>query len=150
MSGRPATLRARSEAGSLSVAMPLVVILALVVVGFAFDGANVLSAKRRGINIAEQAARAGAGQLDLAALRSAGAYRIDPAKARQAATNYLAQAGYPGQVRLGRDAIGDRVDVALTWSQQALFARFVGVGRYGGTVQASVHVCHGVAQEEGC
>jgi Flp pilus assembly protein TadG len=150
MSRRPATPRAHAEAGSLSVAMPLVVILALVVIGFAFDGANVLSAKRRGINVAEQAARAGAGQLDLAALRSAGAYRIDPARARQAASNYLAQAGYPGQVRLGRDAIGDRVDVALTWSQQALFARFVGVGRYGGTVQASAHVCHGVVQEEGC
>ena len=82
--------------------------------------------------------------------KGAGAYRVDPVKARQAASNYLAQAGYPGQVRLGRDAIGDRVDVALTWSQQALFARFVGVGRYRGTVQASAHVCHGVVQEEGC
>ena len=150
MSRRPATLRAHAEAGSLSVAMPLVVILALVVIGFAFDGANVLSAKRRGINIAEQAARAGAGQLDLDAIRAGDTYRIDPARARQAATNYLAQAGYPGQVRLGRDQVGDRVDVALTWSQQALFARFVGVGRYGGTVQASAHVCHGVVQEEGC
>ena len=150
MNRRPAILQAHGEAGSLSVAVPLVVILALVVIGFAFDGANVLSAKRRSINVAEQAARAGAGQLDLATLRSAGAYRIDPLKARQAATNYLAQAGYPGQVRLGRDAIGDRVEVSLTWSQQALFARFVGVGRYGGTVQASAHVCHGVVQEEGC
>ena len=78
------------EAGSLSVLMPLLAVLALIVIGFGFDGANVLTAKRRGINVAEQAARAGAGQLDLAALRAGQAYRIDPAKARQAAQQYLA------------------------------------------------------------
>ena len=138
------------EAGSLSVLMPLLVVLALIVIGFGFDGANVLTAKRRGINVAEQAARAGAGQLNLAAIRAGDAYRIDPARARQAAQRYLAQAGYAGQIRLGRDAIGDRVDVTVTWSQRGLFTSFVGVDQYGGTVQASAHSCHGVAQEEGC
>ena len=138
------------EAGSLSVLMPLLVVLALIVIGFGFDGANVLTAKRRGINVAEQAARAGAGQLDLAAIRAGDAYRIDPAKARQAAQQYLAQAGYAGQVRLGRDRIGDRVDVSVTWSQRGLFTSFVGVGQYGGTVQASAYSCHGIALEEGC
>jgi Flp pilus assembly protein TadG len=140
----------RGQAGSLSVAMPLVVVLAMTVIGFAFDGANALTAKRQGINVAEQAARAGAGQLDLAALRDAGVFRIDPAKARRAAASYLASAGYAGQVRLGRDGLGDRVDVTVDWSQAALFARLVGVGRYGGRVQASAHVCHGVVEEEGC
>jgi Flp pilus assembly protein TadG len=138
------------EAGSLSVAMPLIVILALVVIGFAFDGANALTGKRRAINTAEQAARAGAGQLDLGSIRAGGPYRIDPAKAHQAAQHYLGTVGYAGQVRLGRDAIGDRVDVTVSWSQQGLFGRFVGVSRYGGSVQASAHVCHGVIQEEGC
>jgi Flp pilus assembly protein TadG len=138
------------EAGSLSVLMPLLAVLALIVIGFGFDGANVLTAKRRGINVAEQAARAGAGQLDLAALRAGDAYRIDPAKARQAAQQYLAQAGYAGQVRLGRDRIGDRVDVSVTWSQRGLFTSLVGVGQYGGTVQASAYSCHGVTLEEGC
>jgi hypothetical protein len=114
------------------------------------EQANVLTAKRRGINVAEQAARAGAGQLDLAAIRGGDAYRIDPSKARRAAQQYLAQAGYAGQVRLGRDRIGDRVDVSVTWSQRGLFTSLVGVGQYGGTVQASAYSCHGVAQEEGC
>ena len=138
------------EAGSLSVLMPLLAVLALIVIGFGFDGANALTAKRRGINVAEQAARAGAGQLDLASIRAGGTYRIDPAKARQAAQQYLAQAGYAGQVRLDRDRIGDRVDVTVTWSQRGLFTNFVGVRQYGGTVQASAYSCHGVAQEEGC
>jgi Flp pilus assembly protein TadG len=138
------------EAGSLSVLMPLLAVLALIVIGFGFDGANVFTAKRRGINVAEQAARAGAGQLDLASIRAGDAYRIDPAKARQAAQRYLAQTGYAGQVRLGRDRIGDRVDVTVTWSQRGLFSSFVGVGQYGGTVQASAYSCHGVALEEGC
>jgi len=138
------------EAGSLSVLMPLLAVLALIVIGFGFDGANVLTAKRRGINVAEQAARAGAGQLDLASIRAGGTYRIDPAKARQAAQQYLAQTGYAGQVRLGRDRIGDRVDVTVTWSQRGLFTSLVGVGQYGGTVQASAYSCHGVALEEGC
>jgi hypothetical protein len=68
----------------------------------------------------------------------------------QAAQQYLAQAGYAGQVRLGRDRIGDRVDVSVTWSQRGLFTSFVGVGQYGGTVQASAYSSHGVALEEGC
>jgi Flp pilus assembly protein TadG len=149
MTQRPANPH-RGEAGSVSLWVPLLVVLILTVGGFAFDGANALTAKRRAINVAEQAARAGAGQLDLVALRGGGDYRIDPAKARRAARGYLAAVGYSGQVALGRDALGDRVDVTVTWSQPALFATFVGHGAYAGTGRASAHVCHGVAQEEGC
>jgi Flp pilus assembly protein TadG len=140
----------RGEAGSASLWVPLLVVLILIVGGFAFDGANALTAKRRAINVAEQAARAGAGQIDLVALRSGGRYRINPAKARRAAHDYLRAVGYPGHVALGRDALGDRVDVTVTWSQRALFAAFVGNGAYAGTGRASAHVCHGIAQEEGC
>lgn len=140
----------RGEAGSVSVAIPLLVIAMLTVVGFCFDGSNVLTAKRRGINVAEQAARAGAGQVDLAAIRSTGRFRIDPARARRAALAYLGRAGYAGQVRVGRDGIGDRVDISLAWTQRAVFGQAVGRSQYAGTVHASAHVCHGVAQEEGC
>jgi hypothetical protein len=38
----------------------------------------------------------------------------------------------------------------VTWSQRGLFTSFVGVGQYGGTVQASAYSCHGVALEEDC
>jgi Putative Flp pilus-assembly TadE/G-like len=150
MTGRPPDDQGRGQAGSLSVFVPVLVIIILTVGGFAFDGANALTAKRRAVNVAEQAARAGAGQIDLASVRSGGEYRIDRGKARRAAQGYLAAAGYPGQVTLGRDAIGDRVDVAVTWFQRGIFAAFVGRSGYGGIGRASAHVCHGVAQEEGC
>ena len=139
-----------TERGSVSVMAPVLIASVLAVLGLAFDGGTAITVHQRAIGIAEQAARAGAGQLDLASIRAGGPYRIQPGKARQAAQRYLATVGYPGQVRLGHDAVGDRVDVTITWSQHALFARVVGVSHYGGTVEASAHVCHGVAQEEGC
>src|SRR6266516_6600853 len=91
-----------AEEGSRSVVCPVVDATLLVVIGLCVDGGNGITAHRRAINIAEQAARAGAAQVSPTAIR-VGAYQIDPALARQAASAYLAATGYPGQVVIGRD-----------------------------------------------
>ncbi len=138
------------QTGSISTTVPLLVLTVLVLVGFAFDGGNAITAHRRAVNLAEQAARAGAQHLDIAELRSRGQYRLDHAAARAAAAAYLASTGTPGQVQLGRDADGDYVQVVVDWTQPALFAGLLGRSRFTGTGQARAHNCHGLITEEGC
>src|SRR6266516_4537414 len=88
------------QIGSITATVPLLVLTVLVLVGFAFDGGNVITAHRRAVNLAEQAARAGAQRLDIAALRSRGQFRLDHPAARSAAAAYLASTGNTGQVQL--------------------------------------------------
>ncbi len=74
------------QTGSMSASVPLLVLTILVLVGFVFDGGNAITAHRRAVNLAEQAARAGAQHLDIGALRSRGQFRLDrPALACSAA-----------------------------------------------------------------
>jgi Flp pilus assembly protein TadG len=76
-----------------------VVAFALVMVaGMAYDGGQVISAHNAARNDAEQAARAGAQQIDLTHLRKTNEPRLDTAKAESAALDYLAQSGATGTV----------------------------------------------------
>lgn len=139
-----------SQAGSISTSVPLLVLTVVVLVGFVFDGGNAITAQRRAVNLAEQAARAAAERLDIGALRSRGSYRLDPTAARAAAAGYLASTGTTGHVQLGRDVDGDYVEVAVGWSQPAVFAGLLGRRRFTGTGRARARNCHGLATEEGC
>jgi Flp pilus assembly protein TadG len=138
------------QTGSISATIPLLALTVLVLVGFVFDGGNAITAHRRAVNLAEQAARAGAQHLDLTTLRSVGEYRLDPAAARSAAAAYLASIGTAGQVQLGHDSDGDYVQVVVQWSQPALFAGLLGRSRFTGTGTGRAHNCHGLVSEEGC
>ena len=138
------------QTGSMSASVPLLVLTILVLVGFVFDGGNAITAHRRAVNLAEQAARAGAQHLDIGALRSRGQFRLDRPAARAAAAAYLASTGNTGQVQVGRDADGDYVDVVVDWSQPSLFAGLLGRSRFTGTGRGRAHNCHGLATEEGC
>jgi Flp pilus assembly protein TadG len=138
------------QTGSISASVPLLVLTVLVLVGFVFDGGNAITAHRRAVNLAEQAARAGAQRLDVGALRSRGQFRLDPVAARAAAAAYLASTGNTGQVQVGRDADGDYVEVTVAWPQPAVFAGLLGRGRFTGTGRGRAHNCHGLATEEGC
>jgi len=139
-----------NQNGSITATVPLLVLTVLVLVGFAFDGGNVITAHRRAVNLAEQAARAGAERLDIAALRSRGQYRLDRAAARAAAVAYLASTGTHAQVQLGHDTEGDYVQVVVDWTQPALFAGLLGRSRFAGTGRGRAHNCHGLVMEEGC
>ena len=78
VTGRPRRLRgARGAANALIiVAMTGVMLLAA---GLAFDGSRVLAARREAVDVARQAARAGAQAVDIGAVR-AGGVAIDPAR----------------------------------------------------------------------
>lgn len=81
--------------GSLTVFLAVLATGLLALVGLVVDGGRAIVAKRQAIDIAEQAARVGADQLSVDALRS-GQFVIDQAAARSSVERYLAAAGATG------------------------------------------------------
>jgi hypothetical protein len=138
------TARRPGEAGTVTLMVIIFAVAVVLLAGLVFDGGMILVAKRRAINIAEQAARAGAQEVSVASVRRGGPYRLDPPAARAAALAYLGQAGYSGSARVR----GDRVDVEVHWSQPTTILRVGGIGTQAGTVNASARSVHGVTTEE--
>jgi Flp pilus assembly protein TadG len=144
MTARPGECQRPPEAGSVTAMVAILTIGLLLLVGLVYDGGRILTAKRRAINTAEQAARAGAQEVSIASVRAGGRHRLDPPAAQAAALAYLSQAGYSGTARVRADAI----DVDVAWSQPTIILHLTGTGTPGGTVSASARSVHGVTSEE--
>jgi hypothetical protein len=72
------------------------VILVLAVLAFAglvLDAGLAISTKVHAVSVAQSAARAGARELDVAALRTTGAIHLDPTRARATARNWVTRTG---------------------------------------------------------
>jgi len=138
------------EAGVVTVFVVVLMVALLLVAGLVFDGGRTIVAKRHAINLAEQAARAGAQALDIATLRAGGPVRLDPRQARRAALDYLRSAGETGTVAVTRDATGDLVSVVVPFSVRSSLLTLAGVPELHGAGQASARNCQGVVQEETC
>lgn len=112
--------RASGDAGTMSVFVVGLVIVLMAMAGLVVDGGRAVNARAAAADDAEQAARAGANQLDQNELRASGRVVIDPAAAQQAATDFLAARGYtrgevsvdvqPNSVRVG---VSDDIDTTL-------------------------------------
>lgn len=125
--------RLAADRGSATVwALGVVVVLTLLS-GAVLDGGNAMAARVQALDVAQQAARAGANQLDLAALRAQGVVRLDPAAARTAAGAFLADAGATGTVT----ATAAQVTVSVTRSQPTLILQAVGVDAISMTATAT-------------
>ena len=144
MSARATAQPRAGEAGSVTAMVAIFAVALLLLAGLVYDGGMILVSKRRAINTAEQAARAGAQEVSIASVRAGGPFRLDPPAARAAALAYLGQAGYSGAARVH----GDTVDVDVRWSQPTIILRLIGIGGQAGTVGASARSVHGVTSEE--
>ncbi len=134
----------------VTVFVVVLMVALLLVAGLVFDGGRTIVAKRHAINLAEQAARAGAQALDIATLRAGGPVRLDPRQARRAALDSLRSAGETGTVAVTRDATGDLVSVVVPFSVRSSLLTLAGVPELHGAGQASARNCQGVVQEETC
>ena len=114
--------RLRGDRGSAIGFGLLAVFLAVLFAGVVLDGGTAMATRVQALDIAQQAARAGANQLDLAALRERGQTILDPAAAQNAATAFLAQAGITGTVV----ATLTEVTVTVTRSQPTTLLQLIG------------------------
>ncbi|GAA5120997.1 TadE/TadG family type IV pilus assembly protein [Haloechinothrix salitolerans] len=100
---------AADERGQVTAFVVIITAACLLAAGLVLDGGLALSAKSRAIGQAQEAARAGAQELDLAAYRR-GTVRLNPAAARAAAQRYLHSVGASGTVTADVNLVRVRVD----------------------------------------
>ncbi|RFS86334.1 pilus assembly protein [Actinomadura spongiicola] len=99
------------DRGTIALYTVLFTPIVLLLAGLLVDGGLAIHARQRAADMAEQAARAGADQIDTDALRRTGEPVLDPGRARAAACDMLT--AYRDQVTASRcDA--DEQEVAVT------------------------------------
>lgn len=103
----------RDDDGSASVFVLGLVVAMMVLAGLVVDGGRAVDARATAADEAEQAARAGAQQLDLTRLRDTGDVRIDAPAAQDAARAFLADRGYDDV-----DVVADAERVVVTVRRQ--------------------------------
>ncbi|MEU5647568.1 pilus assembly protein TadG-related protein [Streptomyces milbemycinicus] len=102
--------------------------------GIVIDGGLALAGKARALDVAQEAARTGAQQLDIGRLRSTDDVRLLRSKAARAATAYVSATGDTGRATVR----GDEVTVHVTHHQPAQILQLVGVRTLTVTADATV------------
>ena len=101
------------DRGSVSAFVAVIAIALVAVAGLVYDGGQILTAQARVRDLAANAARAGAQEIDLDTLRAEQQVVLDPDRASSAALDYLAAHGAIGSVEIN----GSRVTVTATVRQ---------------------------------
>lgn len=124
-SRRPTLDRLRKdEDGRVTAFVVIIVTAILLFAGLVLDGGLALAAKVRALGEAQEAARAGAQEIDLAAYRADGTLRLAPQQASAAARTYLAATGHTGTVSVA----GNTVNVTVTVNQSTQLLNVIGLG----------------------
>ena len=114
----------RDEGGLLTMYVAIFSVALLVLCGLVVDGGYVLAGRRRAIDEANGAARAGAQALSPDSYRS-GTVTLDPVRAEAAAREFLAATGHGGTVTVN----GDQVTVQTSFDQQTALLGIIGIRR---------------------
>lgn len=115
--------RSAADRGSGTALGMFLILIVLALAGTVLEAGNAMRASAHATDVAQQAARAGADQLDLTALRTDGTVRLDPVAAQAAATAYLRQVGETGAVQ----ATPANVTVTVTITRPRVLLPLVGV-----------------------
>jgi Flp pilus assembly protein TadG len=104
-----ARLARRDEGGTATVFVVGFAVVLLACAGLVIDGGNAINARMKLADDVEQAARAGAQEIDIEALRSSDVVRLDGRAAEARARGYLNALGY-GRVTIPA-VTGDSITV---------------------------------------
>ena len=108
----------------LTMYVAIITVGLLVLCGLVVDGGYVRAGRRRAIDEANGAARAGAESLAPADYRAAGGVvDLDPAGAEAAAQDFLAATGHAGTVTVS----GDQVTVETSFGQPTALLGIIGI-----------------------
>jgi Flp pilus assembly protein TadG len=114
----------RDDRGAISVMLLVTGMIAIVAAAGLVGGGAAFAARANGYSLAQSAARAGAQQIDTAAYRTDGTLRLDPARAAQAAKQFLAAGGATGSVQV----TAAQITVTATSRQVTPMLRMFGIG----------------------
>jgi Flp pilus assembly protein TadG len=136
--------RCRREEGQITPFAVVMVLALLMIAGLVLDGGLALAAKVRAIDEAQEAARAGAQQLDLTAYRDRGQVVLVPDQAVDAARAYLAATGNPDAASATVTVTGDRVAVTVTRNQPTQLLGLLALASLTVTGHGEAVAAHGV------
>jgi len=122
----------------------LLTVAMLILIGLVVDGGYLLAARRRAIDEANGAARAGAEALAPSSYRTSGSLDLDPVAADAAAQAYLAAAGHRGVVTVN----GNDVTVSLNFDQPMSLLRIIGIDAVNVSGRGQAHSVRGIDTEE--
>jgi Flp pilus assembly protein TadG len=127
----------------LTAFMAVLCLSLFLLIGLVVDAGRALAARSAAMTEAQQAARTGAGQLSVGALRS-GQIDIDPAEAILAAKAYLSSVGQSGTTTV----VGQTVTVHIATDEPTAILGIIGINRIVISVTASAVNVHGVTEED--
>lgn len=121
-----ALVGARShERGSATIFVVGLAVVLFAGAGLAIDGGRAINARDKATDVAEQAARAGADQLDTAALRDDGTVVLDQGAARTRADTFVTEAGYAPNTSF--DNATDTVTVRASMTYRTAILGIIGI-----------------------
>jgi Flp pilus assembly protein TadG len=130
-----------AESGSLTLMLVVLLVALLALAGLVLDGGAKLNAASTAAAVAQEAARAGAGQVSQPTAYSSGSFVISQAAAINAARHYLATAGYRGTVQV----TGPRtIRVTVTIRQPTKVLSLIGISSFTVTESATATLVAGV------
>ena len=130
----------RSEEGQFLAMTAVFMTMFLALTGLVVDGGHYLDAKQQAASEAEQAARAGAGSLDVGQLH-AGTIAVDPSVAVTMAENYMSSAGQPGTAWV----VGNTVYARISYRLPTQLLGIIGVGSLALSVTESATDVSGIS-----
>lgn len=131
--------RLRGERGAFTPWFVVLVVPMMLMAGLVFDGGQVLAGRREALDVAQNAARAGAQAIDGGQIRQ-GNIAIDPAQVDAAAQDYLAATGFTGTVTTN----GTEVTVVVTQQIDMQLLGAIGVDAKTVTGTATARIVRGV------
>jgi hypothetical protein len=144
--GRRARTRPAADGGVVSIFVALCAVGMLVVIGIVVDCGGRLRAIERADAVAQEAARAGGQQIDIASALAGKPISVDPAAAQAAAHAYLAANGSRGSVSVDPDGRTIRVTVDGQYGTAVLGV--VGIGSMTVHGKGEASLVHGVEEAE--
>lgn len=123
MSSHSAQYVPQDEHGRVSAFVVVLATACLLFAALVLDGGLALAAKIRAIGQAQEAARAGAQELDLTAYRTTGEFQLEPTHAQTAAQRYLTTVHATGMVTV----TGNTVAVTVTTRAPTQLLGLIGI-----------------------
>jgi Flp pilus assembly protein TadG len=138
----------RDERGEITAFLLLIFFALFAIGGLVIDGGLALAAKRRAMNEAQAAARAGANQIDEDSYRRNGSVVIDRGKAEAAARQYLVATHHERGATVDFSPDNTTVNVSVTFTQPMTILGIGNIRSLSISGNGSARNAHGVVSEE--
>ena len=129
------------ERGSITLMLLVLFVALIALAGVVIDGGAKLNQAENANALAQEAARAGAGQVNRTNAYSTGSFTVDQGQALAAARQYLAAAGYHGSVA---PAGTESIQVTVTVTAPTRVLSIIGIDSMSSTGSATASLVAGV------